>query len=74
MGKHARLAVITQPTLVANGSHDIMVPTVNTYLLAGHLPNAELIICPDANHGFLFQYPHEFASEVNKFLTAAQKQ
>ena len=57
MGKLARLAVITQPTLVANGSHDIMVPTVNTYLLAGHLPNAELIICPDANHGFLFQYP-----------------
>jgi hypothetical protein len=60
MGKLARLAVITQPTLVANGSHDIMVPTVNSYLLAGHLPNAELIIYPDANHGFLFQYPHEF--------------
>jgi pimeloyl-ACP methyl ester carboxylesterase len=48
--------------------------TVNSCLLAGHLPNAELIIYPDANHGFLFQYPHEFASEVNKFLTAAQGQ
>jgi len=68
MGKLARLAVITQPTLVANGAHDIMVPTVNTYLLAGHLPNAELIICPDANHGFLFQYPHEFASKSTSSL------
>jgi pimeloyl-ACP methyl ester carboxylesterase len=67
--KLARLAGITQPTLVANGNNDIMVPTVNSYLLAGHLPNAELIIYPDANHGFLFQYPTEFAAEVNRFLS-----
>jgi ABC-type antimicrobial peptide transport system permease subunit len=65
------LAGITQPTLVANGSNDIMVSTVNSYLLAGHIPDAELIIYPDANHGFLFQYPHEFAAEVNTFLSAA---
>lgn len=71
MGKLARLAGITQPTLVANGNNDIMVPTVNSYLLAGHIPNAELIIYPDANHGFLFQYPHEFAGEVNRFLNKA---
>ncbi|MDG9676529.1 alpha/beta hydrolase [Micromonospora sp. DH14] len=66
-----RLAAIQQPTLVANGNHDILVPTANSYLLAGHLPNAELIIYPNANHGFLFQYPHEFAGEVNRFLSAA---
>ena len=70
MGKLARLAGITQPTLVANGDNDIMVPTVNSYLLAGHIPNAELIIYPDAGHGFLFQYPHEFAAKVNAFLGA----
>ena len=70
MSKLARLTGITQPTLVANGNHDIMVPTVNSYLLAGHIPNAELIIYPDASHGFLFQYPHEFAASVNKFLAA----
>jgi len=29
---------------------------------------ARLTIYPDANHGFLFQYPHEFAAEVNAFL------
>jgi pimeloyl-ACP methyl ester carboxylesterase len=68
MGKLARLAGIAQPTLVANGDNDIMVPTVNSYLLAGHIPNAELIIYPDAGHGFLFQYSHEFAAKVNAFL------
>jgi pimeloyl-ACP methyl ester carboxylesterase len=69
MSKLARLAGISQPTLVANGDNDIMVPTANSYLLAGHLPDARLIIYPDAGHGFLFQYPHEFAAEVNLFLT-----
>ncbi|MDQ0925633.1 pimeloyl-ACP methyl ester carboxylesterase [Pseudarthrobacter sp. W1I19] len=67
--KLARLASITAPTLVANGDKDIMVPTANSYLLAGTIPNAELIIYPNANHGFLFQYPHEFAAEVLAFLT-----
>jgi pimeloyl-ACP methyl ester carboxylesterase len=64
----SRLAGITQPTLVANGDNDIMVPTENTYLLADHLPNARLSIYPDAGHGFLFQYPVEFGTEVNAFL------
>ena len=68
--KLSRLENIQAPVLVANGDNDIMVPTVNSYLLAGHLPNAKLSIYPDANHGFLFQYPGEFAAEVNTFLTA----
>jgi pimeloyl-ACP methyl ester carboxylesterase len=59
---------ITQPTLVANGDNDIMVPTENTYLLADHLRSARLSIYPDAGHGFLFQYPVEFGTEVNAFL------
>jgi pimeloyl-ACP methyl ester carboxylesterase len=63
-----RLASIQQPVLVANGDNDEMVPTKNTYLLAEHLPNANLSIYPDAGHGFLFQYPAEFATEVNAFL------
>ena len=64
-----RLAGITQPTLVANGDNDLVVPTENTYLLGEYLRNARTSIYPDAGHGFLFQYPHEFATEVNLFLT-----
>jgi pimeloyl-ACP methyl ester carboxylesterase len=66
--KLSRLAAITQPTLVAHGDNDIMVPAANAHLLAGHIPYAELVIYPDANHGFLFQYPHEFAAKVTEFL------
>jgi pimeloyl-ACP methyl ester carboxylesterase len=63
-----RLAAITQPTLVANGDNDPMMITENSRLLARHLPNAQLRIYPDAGHGFLDQYPEEFADEVNVFL------
>jgi pimeloyl-ACP methyl ester carboxylesterase len=63
-----RLAGITHPVLAANGDNDRMVPTVNTHLLADRLPDAQLKIYPDAGHGFLFQYPAEFAAEVEAFL------
>jgi pimeloyl-ACP methyl ester carboxylesterase len=64
----SRLIGIRQPALVANGVHDIVVPTPNTYLLFDHLPNAQIEIYPDAGHGFLFQYAEEFAQRVTEFL------
>jgi len=45
-----------------------MMHTQNSYLLAEHLPNAQLRIYPDANHGFLDQYPELFADDVHAFL------
>ena len=65
-----RLAGIRQPVLVANGDNDRMIPTINSQILADHLPDARLRIFPDAAHGFLFQYPREFAELVNGFLAA----
>jgi len=62
---------IRQPTLVVNGSNDVMVPTVNSYVLQQNLPNAELILYPDANHGSFFQYPELFVSQADQFLTSA---
>jgi pimeloyl-ACP methyl ester carboxylesterase len=64
-----RLAGITQRTLVANGDNDTMMHTQNSHLLAEHLPNAQLRIYPDAGHGFLDQYPEQFADEVHAFTT-----
>lgn len=66
-----RLAGITAPTLVANGDNDMMIPTINSQILADQLPNARLRIYPDAAHGFLFQYPRQFAALVTEFLSPA---
>ncbi len=65
---HADLKKITQPALVTNGNHDIMIPTVNSFTLSEHLPNAQLIIYPDSGHGSLFQYAGTFTGHVSEFL------
>lgn len=63
-----RLGEIKQPVLVANGDHDIMIPTINSFIVSQRIPNAQLIIYPDSGHGFLFQYPDLFAEHVSIFL------
>ena len=45
-----------------------MIPTINSYILQQFLPNAELILYPDANHGSHFQYPGLFARHTRMFL------
>lgn len=66
--RFAELRQITQPTLVVNGIRDIMIPTINSFTLVQHLPNAQLIIYPDAGHGSLFQYPDLFLLHASTFL------
>ncbi|MDB5057072.1 MAG: alpha/beta hydrolase [Chloroflexi bacterium] len=63
-----RLSGIGQPVFVANGDDDLMILPRYTHVLGGLIPNATTKIYPDAAHAFLFQYPHEFAADVNAFL------
>jgi len=66
--RYARLREIKQPVLVVNGNQDIMIPTINSYILEQHLPNAQLILYPDSGHGSLFQYPELFVEHASLFL------
>ena len=59
---------INHPTLVVNGSNDIVVPTVNSYILQQNLPNAELVLFPDSNHGSHFQFTERFNRYATDFL------
>jgi pimeloyl-ACP methyl ester carboxylesterase len=65
----SRLAGITQPVLITAGDNDTMFPTSNAYVMASHLPDARVRVYPDAGHGFLFQWPVEFAEMVTSFLS-----
>jgi pimeloyl-ACP methyl ester carboxylesterase len=59
---------IRLPTLVVQGSNDVIIPTMNSYVLQQKLPNAQLIIYPDANHGSFYQYPDLFVKHATLFL------
>src|SRR5258705_1860340 len=63
------LNAIQQPTLVINGDHDVIVYTINSYILQQNIPNAQLILYPDASHGALYQYPERFVRHVSMFLS-----
>jgi pimeloyl-ACP methyl ester carboxylesterase len=67
-GSFDYLRGIDHPTLVVNGSNDIVVPTVNSYILQQNLPNAELILFPDSNHGSHFQFTEPFKQYVSGFV------
>lgn len=62
------LSRITQPVLVANGDHDLMVASRLSADMARRLPNARLTIYPDSGHGGVFQHHQAFVAEVLDFL------
>ena len=64
----AHLQDIRLPTLVVQGSNDVIIATINSYVLQQKLPNAQLIIYPDANHGSFYQYPDLFVKHATLFL------
>ncbi len=65
---YAHLKGLELPVLVVNGTDDIVIPTINSYILQQFLPSAELILYPDANHGSHFQYPELFVRHARIFL------
>ena len=62
------LSVITQPVLVANGDHDLMVDSSHSADMARRIPDAQLIIYPNSGHGGVFQHHEAFLAEALRFL------
>ena len=68
--RYASLGHIHQPTLIVHGNRDIVVQPVNALILAQHLPNAQLIVYPDSNHGAQYQHAAVFLQHSRLFLNS----
>jgi pimeloyl-ACP methyl ester carboxylesterase len=68
--RYATLPKIKHPTLVVHGTKDIVVKSVNAFILAEHLPDAQLILYPDSSHGAQYQHAELFLKHVKLFLGA----
>jgi pimeloyl-ACP methyl ester carboxylesterase len=69
--RFSELKDISQATLVVNGNHDVMIPTINSFTLSQGIPRAQLIIYPDSGHGVLFQFPELFVAHGRMFLESS---
>jgi pimeloyl-ACP methyl ester carboxylesterase len=65
----ADLSTLTQPTLIANGDNDRMVPSVLSEDLHRRIAGSKLIIYPDSGHGGIFQFHDQFAPIAAEFLS-----
>jgi pimeloyl-ACP methyl ester carboxylesterase len=65
--RYAMLARIHQRALIVHGSKDIVVIPINAFLLAQHLPDAQLVMYPDVSHGAQSQHAESFSSMHDYF-------
>jgi pimeloyl-ACP methyl ester carboxylesterase len=66
--RYAQLKAITQPVLIANGHKDLMVPSINSFIMQQTIPNATLVLYPDSGHGAIFQHHDAFVVHAHHFL------
>jgi pimeloyl-ACP methyl ester carboxylesterase len=62
------LGTISQPALVATGTEDQMTPPKYAHFLAEHLPNARLVLIPEAGHMLMLEQPAALTAALRDFL------
>ncbi|GLZ53480.1 alpha/beta hydrolase [Actinomycetospora sp. NBRC 106378] len=73
LGTPSDLSKVHQPTLIANGDHDRMVPSALSRDLHHRIPGSELVVFPDSGHGGVFQHHEAFAPALVEFLDRPEK-
>ncbi len=70
---YRRLAHVRAATLVATGTHDVLVKPRNAAVLASRIPNARLEMLADLGHRAIWEAPEEIAELIGDFLTGPNR-
>lgn len=64
------ISKIQLPVLILNGEADIVIPPINSVILAETIPHAQLVRWKEGGHAMIYQYPEEMAEIINKFISS----
>lgn len=64
----ARVKEVRMPALVVHGERDRIIPVAAGHWLASHLPDAQLMLLPDAGHAPFITQGMVFAAAAERFL------
>lgn len=67
-GSYDYLKDFKHPVLLLSGKNDVIFPAVNAFILQQHLPDAQLVMYPDSNHGSIYQYYTDAILQIETFL------
>jgi len=63
-----RLEQLKARTLVLTGAGDVLIPPANSTMLAGRIPDAELLVVPDGAHHVMIEQPAACNRAILEFL------
>lgn len=68
MARHDRIPTLADldgtPTVVLAGTKDALCPMAHSRAIAASMPNAELVVCPEAGHMLPYERPAEVAAQI----------
>lgn len=63
-----KLKQLHTPVLILNGDADVVIPPINSVILAKTIPNAQLVSWRNGGHAMIYQYPDELAATISEFI------
>ncbi len=63
-----KIAKLNLPVLILNGEADVVIPPINSVILARNIPHAQLTRWKEGGHAMIYQYPEQIADVINYFI------
>ncbi|MEO8401509.1 MAG: alpha/beta hydrolase [Gammaproteobacteria bacterium] len=63
-----KISKLHLPVLILNGEADIVIPPINSTILANRIRHAQLVRWKEGGHAMIYQFPEEIGNKINTFI------